>query len=94
MGCKFQAAGQPDKENEQQQAWTTLSEAGLVEIRLDEFAERLRDVKRLVSGRLLELLDFGTSTKEREPVAYSLGALKGLEIKLQANAPPRDASES
>ena len=36
------------EETEDQQTWRALSEAGLVEIRLDEFAEESRDVKRIV----------------------------------------------
>ena len=79
-----------DEETEDQQVWRMLSEAGLVEIRLDEFAERLRDVKRVVIARLLELLDFDTSIRERESAAYSLGTLKGLELKLPGNAPRPD----
>ncbi|HKC00903.1 MAG TPA: hypothetical protein VKD23_19125 [Terriglobales bacterium] len=83
-----------DEETEQQRVWRALSEAGLVEIRLDEFAERIRDVKRIVIVRLRELLDFSTAIKERESAAYSLGTLKGLELKVQANAPkPPDPSE-
>jgi len=86
-----------DEETEQQQLWRALSEAGLVEIRLDEFAERIKDVKRTVTVRLRELLDFNTATtatKERESAAYSLGTLKGLELKVLANAPkPPDPSE-
>jgi hypothetical protein len=76
-----------DEENSQQQAWKMLSEAGLVEIRVEEFAERIRDVKRLVQVRLRELLDFDAGYKERESAAYSLGTLKGLELKLLANSP-------
>jgi hypothetical protein len=72
---------------EEQPAWRALSEAGLVEIRLDEFAERIKDVKRIVTGRLRELLDRSNGIQERESVAYSLGTLKGLELKLLANAP-------
>jgi hypothetical protein len=83
-----------DEETEQQQAWRVLSDAGLVEIRLDEFAERIRDVKRIVIGRLRELLDFNAGIKERESAAYSLGTLTGLELKVLANAPkPPDPSE-
>jgi hypothetical protein len=84
----------PDEETEQQQAWRVLSEAGLVEIRLHEFAEKIEDVKRIVIVRLRELLDFNTGIKERESAAYSLGTLKGLELKVLANAPrPPDPSE-
>jgi hypothetical protein len=83
-----------DEETEEQQVWRVLSEAGLVEIRLDEFVKKIEDVKRVVIVRLRELLDFNTGIKERESAAYSLGTLKGLELKLLANAPkPPDPSE-
>jgi len=83
-----------DEESEAQQLWRMLSEAGLVEIRVDEFAERIKDVKRIVMLRLRELLDFNNGIQERESAAYSLGALRGLELKVLANAPtPRDPSE-
>jgi len=83
-----------NEETEDQQAWRLLSEAGLVEIRLDEFAERIRDVKRIVIGRLRELLDFENRVKERESAAYSLGTLKGLELKVLTNTPkPPEPSE-
>ena len=83
-----------DEETEEQQAWRVLSEAGLVEIRLDEFAERIRDVKRIVTVRLRELLDLNGGTKERESAAYSLGTLKRLELKVLADAAkPPDPSE-
>jgi hypothetical protein len=83
-----------DDETEEQQAWRALSEAGLVEIRLDEFVEKIGDVKRIVIGRLRELLDFNTGIKERESAAYSLGTLRGLELKVLANPPkPPDATE-
>ena len=82
------------EETEEQQVWKALSEAGLVEIRLEEFAERIKDVKRIVIVRLRELLDFDTGIKERESAAYSLGTLKGLELKVLANTPkPPDPSE-
>ena len=76
-----------DKETEEQQAWRALSEAGLVEIPVDEFAEKIRDVKRIVMVRLCELLNFNTDFQERQSAAYSLGALKRLEAKVLANAP-------
>jgi hypothetical protein len=83
-----------DEETEEQQGWKVLSDAGLVEIRLDEFAERIKDVKRIVVVRLRELLDFNNAVKERESAAYSLGTLTGLELKVLANAPkPPDPSE-
>ena len=83
-----------DDETDEQQAWRALSEAGLVEIGLDEFAEKIGDVKRIVIVRLRELLDFNTGIKERESAAYSLGTLRGLELKVLANPPkPPDSSE-
>ena len=91
---RFAAVSRSDEETEEQQVWRALSEAGLVEIRLEEFAERIKDVKRIVTVRLRELLDFNTGIKERESAAYSLGTLKGLELKVLANAPkPPDPSE-
>jgi hypothetical protein len=83
-----------DEETDELQVWRVLSEAGLVEIPLDEFAERIRDVKRIVTGRLFDLLNFNTGVQERESAAYSLGTLKRLELKVLANAPkPPDPSE-
>jgi hypothetical protein len=79
---------QSDEEIEKQQAWRALSEARLIEIPLEEFVERIRDVKRIVMVRLHELLDLNTGTRERESAAYSLGTLKGLELKLMAKAEP------
>jgi hypothetical protein len=83
-----------DKETDAQQVWRVLSEAGLVEIRPDEFAERIREVKRIVIVRLRELLDFDTGIQERKSAACSLGTLKGLELKVLANTPkPPDPPE-
>jgi hypothetical protein len=83
-----------DDEPDELQVWRVLSEAGLVEIPLDEFAERIRDVKRIVTGRLFDLLNFNIGVQERESAAYSLGTLKELELKVQANAPkPPEPSE-
>ncbi len=79
-----------DENAEEQQKM--LSETGLFEIRVDEFADRIRDVKRLVAVRLRELLDFNTGLRERDSAAYSLGTLKEIELKLLAN-PPRPPDE-
>jgi hypothetical protein len=75
-----------DDKTEEQQLWRELSEAGLAEIRLEEFAERIRDVKRTVIGRLRELIEFNSGPQERESAAHSLGTLKKLESTVQANA--------
>jgi len=83
-----------DEETKEQQVWRVLSDAGLFEIRLDEFAERIRDVKRIVIVRLGELLESNSGIQERESAAYSLGTLKRLELTLLANAPkPSDPSK-
>ena len=71
-----------------------LSEAGLVEIQPDEFAERIRDVKRIVIVRLREMLDVNTGIEERESAAHSVGTLKRLELKVLASAQnPPEPSE-
>ena len=82
----MEVVSRSDGETEEQRTWRALSEAGLVEIRLDEFEERIRDVKRIVIARLRELLDFGNGVEERESAAYSLGTLRELELKLLAKA--------
>jgi hypothetical protein len=79
---------QSGDQKEQAQVFRTLSEAGLVEIGVEEFPERLADVKRLVMTHLRELLDLDRTDKERESAAYSLGTLKGLELKLKGKAAP------
>jgi hypothetical protein len=56
-----------------------LSEAGLIDIPPDEFAERIKDAKHAVMGRLSELLELTTDIQERESAAYSLATLKKLE---------------
>ena len=81
----------PDDETKDRQAWRALSDAQLIEISPDQFVERIRDVKRIVIGRLRELLDLENRIEERESAAYSLGTLKGLELKLTSD--PSDAVE-
>ena len=80
---------------EEQRDRKALSDAGLIEIRLEEFAQRIRDVKSLIMVRLRELIDIGNNIKERESAAYSLGTLKVLELKLLAQDSQRsDSPES
>ena len=76
----------PDKESGKQVLWKALADAGLVEIELDEFPDRIRAVKQAVMVRLSELLEEENDWRERESAAYSLGTLKKLESKLQASA--------
>jgi hypothetical protein len=56
-----------------------LSEAGLIDIQPDEFAERIKEAKHVVMERLSELLELPTDIQERESAAYSLATLKKLE---------------
>jgi hypothetical protein len=64
------------------QVWKSLSEAGLLEITLDQFPERIKEVKSVVMRRLSELLELKAGLQERESAAYSLGTLKNLEANL------------
>jgi len=80
----------PDDQSGKQALWKSLADAGLVEIGLDEFPKRIRDVKQTVMVRLSELLEEETDWRERESAAYSLGTLKKLESKLQADEAKRD----
>lgn len=70
------------EESEKERIWKLLSEAGLVDITLDDFPERIREAKHLVMGRLGELLELTTDIQERQSVAYSLATLKKLETTL------------
>jgi hypothetical protein len=72
----------PSEESEKEQVWKLLSEAGLVDITIDDFPERIKEVKHVVMGRLSELLELTTDIQERQSAAYSLGTLKKLETTL------------
>ncbi len=91
MGCGTVTSRSDDTE-EQQKAWKSLSKAGLVEIALDEFPARIKDVKRVVMGHLSELLELKAGIQERDSAAYSLGTLKNLEATLQTDAAPAGQS--
>jgi DNA-binding ferritin-like protein len=69
----------PHEESEKERVWRVLSEAGLIDIPPDEFAERIKEAKHVVMGRLSELLEATTDIQERESAAYSLATLKELE---------------
>jgi len=69
----------PDEESEKERVWRVLSEAGLIDIPPDKFAERIKEAKHVVMGRLSELLEQTTDIQEREAAAYSLATLKELE---------------
>jgi hypothetical protein len=80
----------PDEKAQTQRVWKSLTEAGLIEIKLEEFANKLKEVKHVAMGRLGELLERQNALRERESVAHSLGTLKRLETTLPADStPPR-----
>jgi hypothetical protein len=56
--------------------------------RQDEFPDRIKEVKRAVTGRLSELLEMKAGAQERESAAYSLGRLKDLEMALETVGSP------
>lgn len=66
-----------------QKARKSLTDAGLVEISLDQFPERIKEVCHVVMGRLGELLERKNDVNEREWVARSVGTLKRLENRLE-----------
>ena len=63
------------------------------ERRPDEFSERIKEVKRAVTGRLSELLEMKAAAQERESAAYSLGRLKDLETTLETVGPRSQRSK-
>jgi hypothetical protein len=80
-----------NSQNEQaqnQRVWQSLTEAGLVEIKLNEFPDKLKKVKDVAIGWLGELLEQQTAIREQESVAHSLGTLKMLETTLGTDTPP------
>lgn len=74
-----QSVNRPDKETEQERVWSLLFEAGLLDIHPDEFADRIKEAKHVVIGRLSELLQAASDIRERESAACSLATLKKLE---------------
>jgi hypothetical protein len=83
-----------DEDAEKQQLWRSLSEAGLVDITLDDFPERVKEAKHAVMGRLSELLEMSNQLQERRSVAHSLGTLRKLEATLRDAAVSQGESGS
>jgi len=75
-------------EERDQRARKSLADAHLVEIELDEFPERIRQVKRAAIARLGELLQTDASLREPRSVAHSLGTLSRLENRLRSEGDP------
>jgi hypothetical protein len=64
----------------------SLADARLVEIELEEFPDRIREVKQIAVGHLGELLQQDAALREHRSVAQSLGTLSRLEATLRADA--------
>ena len=76
----------PDKETDEERVWSLLFEAGFLDIRPDEFADRIKEAKHVVIGRLSELLQAASDIRERESAACSLATLKKLETTVGRKA--------
>ena len=70
----------------------SLADARLVEIELNEFPDRIREVKQVAIGRLGELMQKDAGLREPRSLAHSLGTLSRLEATLRTDADP-DKSE-
>lgn len=81
----------PDKESEQKRVWTLLLEAGFLDIHPDEFADRIKEAKHVVIGRLSELLQAASDIRERESAVCSLATLKKLETTLGGSGKQRSS---
>jgi hypothetical protein len=75
------------EEDRIQRVRKSLADARLVEIEVDEFPDRIREVKQVAMGRLGELLQKDTGLQERRSVAHSLGTLSRLEATLKTDPP-------
>jgi hypothetical protein len=76
------------EEDRDQRVRKSLADARLVEIELDEFPERIRQVKQAAIARLGELLQTDANLGEPRSVAHSLGTLSRLENTLRAEGEP------
>jgi hypothetical protein len=74
------------EEDRSQRIWKSLADARLVEIGLDEFCDRIREVKQIAIGHLGKLLQKDVGLREPRSVAHSLGTLSRLEATLQTDA--------
>lgn len=75
----------PEEKWQTGQVWKSLTDAGLVEIQIEEFAAKLEKVKHVAIGHLGELLERQSGHREQESVAHSLGTLKQLETRLRTD---------
>jgi hypothetical protein len=78
---------------EDQRARKSLADARLVEIELDEFPDRIREVKQVAIGHLDDLLRKDAGLREPRSVAHSLGTLSRLEATLQVDSEEQKSGE-
>ena len=78
------------EKSDKQRLWTSLLEAGLIDIPADDVPDRIKEAKAVVIGRLGELLQLKSNVQERESAAHSLATLKKLETTLMQTARERD----
>ena len=83
-----QSVSRADKETDQERMWSLLFEAGFLDIHPDEFADRIKEAKHVVIGRLSELLRAASDIRERESAACSLATLKKLETTVGRSGKP------
>jgi hypothetical protein len=83
MRTEYRTVSGRYEESDKERVWKLLSRAGLVDITLDEFPERIKEARLVVMGRLSELLELTTDVQERQSAAYSLATLKKLETTLR-----------
>ena len=74
------------EEDQSQQVRKSLADARLVEIELDEFPDRIREIKQVAIGRLGELLQDDSGLREGRAVAHALGTLSRVEATLRPDA--------
>ena len=82
------------EEDRSQRVRKSLADARLVEIELDEFPDRIREVKQVAIGRLGELLQKDTGPREHRSVAHSVGTLSRLEATLRADTAPKNSGKT
>jgi hypothetical protein len=78
------------EKSDKQRLWTSLLEAGLIDIPADDVPDRIKEAKAVAIGRLGELLQLKSNVQERESAAHSLATLKKLETTVSRTTKQRD----
>ena len=77
----------PDhNESDEARLWSSLAEAGFLDMSPDQFAARIKDAKHFVIGQLSQLLQATSDVRERESAACSLATLKKMEMTVWRKA--------